>query len=184
MTFQQFEKIIKKSVELRELNLDGVEISNPWNSNHPHVEHFLSENITRKIEKLNVSWLNFEDENVKTLVNRCTKILSFNLQITNVTNNSLKYIIDNLGPTLEELHLTNTKYDDKLCELKVMPNLKILNTEYENEMSGSDELMRCYFANEFVQSWSITINKKKINVAANISPETGIWEVKTKGILA
>ena len=178
LTFQQFEKIIKKCVELRELNLEGVEIPNP------HVGHFLSENITTKIEKLNVSWLNFDDENVKTLVSRCTKISSFNLQITKITNNSLKYISDNLGQTLEELHITNPSYTlhDKLRELKAMPRLKILNTEYE--MSGSDELMRWYFGKEFVQSWSVIINKKKVNVAANTSPENGIWEIKTKGILA
>jgi hypothetical protein len=66
LTFQQFEKIIKKCVELRELNLDGVEISDPWNSDHPHAEKFLSENITTNIKKLNISWWNFEDENVKT----------------------------------------------------------------------------------------------------------------------
>ena len=64
-----------------------------------------------------------------------------------------------------------------------MPRLKILNTGYVDEMKN-DELMRCYFGKEFVQSWSITINKKKVNVAANISPENGIWEIKTKGILA
>ena len=183
LTFQQFEKIIKKCVELRELNLDGVEIPDPWNSDHRHVENFLSENITTKIQKLNVSWWNFEDENVKTLVSRCTKISSFNLQITKVTNNSLKYIIDNLGPTLEELHITNPKYDDKLSELKIMPRLKILNTGYVDELKN-DELMRLYFGKEFVQSWFVTINKKKVNVAANISPENGIWEIKTKGILA
>ena len=177
LTFQQFEKIIIKCVELRELNLEGVEIPNP------HVGHFLSENITTKIEKLNVSWLNFDDENVKTLVSRCTKISSFNLQITKVTNNSLKYIIDNLGPTLEELHITNPKYDDKLSELKIMPRLKILNTGYVDELKN-DELMRLYFGKEFVQSWFVTINKKKVNVAANTSPENGIWEIKTKGILA
>ena len=178
LTFQQFEKIIKMCVELRELNLDGVVIPNP------HVGKFLSENITAKIEKLNVSWLNFKDKNVKTLVSRCTKISSFNLQITKITNNSLKYISDNLGPTLEELHISNPSIYDDVSELKLMPNLKILNTGYENEMSGSDELMRWYFGKEFVQSWSVIINKKKVNVAANISPENGIWEIKTKGILA
>ena len=177
LTFQQFEKIIIKCVELRELNLEGVEIPNP------HVGHFLSENITTKIQKLNVSWWNFEDENVKTLVSRCTKISSFSLLFTKVTNNSLRYIIDNLGPTLEKLHITNPKYDDKLSELKIMPRLKILNTGYVDELKN-DELMRLYFGKEFVQSWFVTINKKKVNVAANISPENGIWEIKTKGILA
>ena len=66
LTFQHIKLIFEKCVELRELNLDGLDI--------PNASSFLAKNITTKIEKLNVSWLNFDDENVKTLVSRCTKI--------------------------------------------------------------------------------------------------------------
>ena len=169
LTFQHIKMIFEKCVELRELNLDGMDI--------PNAANFLAENITIKIEKLNISWWKFNDENVKTLVSRCTKISALNLQATKVTNNSLKYIIDKLGPTLEELHLTIYNYDN-LMDLKVMPRFKILNTRFGLTY---DEHMSLYFP---METQSMTINEKLVNVAANISPENGIWEIKIKGILA
>ena len=169
LTFQHIKLIFEKCVELRELNLDGMDI--------PNAANFLAETITTKIEKLNISWWKFNDENVKTLVSRCTKISALNLQATKVTNNSLKYIIDKLGPTLEELHLTTYNYDN-LMDLKVMPRFKILNTRFGLTY---DEHMSLYFP---METQSMTINEKLVNVAANISPENGIWEIKIKGILA
>ena len=170
LTFQHIKLIFEKCVELRELNLDGVDIGHG-----NHVASFLAKNITTKIEKLNISWWKFSDENVKTLVTRCTKISALDLQATNVTNNSLKYIIDKLGPTLEELHLTTHNYDN-LMELKVMPRFKVLNTCFGLTY---DEHMSLYFPMEIQ---SMTINEKIVNVAANILPENGIWEIKIKGI--
>lgn len=179
----QLKLIIKKCVELKELNLAGVmiwsEIANVHYDNY--FADYLAKNLTTKIEKLSIVFMNFRDENVKTLVSRCTKISSINLAITKITEDSLKSIIDHLGQTLEELHLT-TYFNDKFSVLKVMlkelPKLKILNTEYK--LNIYDPFSFDDFGKELN---SISVNKKEVIVAANISPGNGIWEIKTEGIL-
>ena len=179
MVSTQLKLIIEKCVELKELNLAGVII---WSENanvryDVHFANYLAENLTTKIEKLSIVLVSFSDENVKTLVNRCTKISSLNLAMTKITSDSLKSIADLLGPSLEELHL-RICYNDKSSVLKVMPRLKILNTVHKldsNEPFSSDD-----FEKELPL---VNVNKEEVYVAANKSPENGIWEIKTKGIL-
>ena len=135
--------------------------------------NYFAKNLTTKIEKLSIVGMKkFNNENVKTLVSRCTKILAFNLGLTEVTADSLNSIIDHLGPTLEELSLNIS--DEKLIKLKViMPRLKKLLNQNNTYTSSN-----CYHLRKGQPS--TTVNEKDIFVATNISPENGIWEIETK----
>ena len=68
------------------------------------------------------------DEQIKTLVDRCKKITSLNLRNCAISDNSITSIIGNLQ-SLEELDVTRCKKlsYNKLLELKLLPKLKLLN---------------------------------------------------------
>ena len=177
MSFQ-LKLIIEKCIELRELNLANVTIFLKDGSVDDSFANYFAKNLTRKIEKLSIGGtfggiMEFnQDENFKTLVSRCTKILAFNLGLTEVTADSLNSIIDHLGPTLEELSLNIS--DEKLIKLKViMPRLKKLLNQNNTYTSSN-----CYHLRKGQPS--TTVNEKDIFVATNISPENGIWEIETK----
>ena len=169
----QFKLIIEKCVELRELNLVNVTILLKDGSVDDSFANSFAKNLTMKIEKLSIVGMKkFNNENVKTLVSRCTKISAFNLGLTEVTADSLNSIIDHLGPTLEELSLNIS--DEKLIELKVlMPRLKKLLNQNNSYTSSN-----CYHLRKGLPS--TTVNEKDIFVASNISPENGIWEIETE----
>ena len=85
-------------------------------------------NLSTKIEKLRLRF-GVRDEHVKILVNRCHKIKSLNLSSCEITNNSLKNIIENLKYTLEELDVSGTYIvQSNLLQLRsvMMPKLRIL----------------------------------------------------------
>ena len=171
----QLKLIIEKCVELRELNLVCVTIYLKEGSVDDSFANSFAKNLTTKIEKLSIVGMKkFNNENVKTLVSRCTKISALNLGLTEVTADSLNSIINHLGPTLEELSLNIS--DEKLIELKVqMPRLKKLLNQ-NNTCTTSN----CYHFRKGLPS--MTVNERDIFVATNISPENGIWEIETKEI--
>ena len=90
--------------------------------------NFLVKNLSTKIEKLRLRF-GVRDEHVKILVNRCHKIKSLNLSSCEITNNSLKNIIENLKYTLEELDVSGTNIvQSNLLQLRsvMMPKLRVL----------------------------------------------------------
>ena len=110
------------------VNLKNVDFSETRLSKHSI--NFLVNNLTPKVEKLSLGYLeNLKDEHVKALVARCNKLSVLNLQNTAITNDSLTHVSENLSYTLEKLHVgwcCHITYG-KLSELKSMSKLKVLN---------------------------------------------------------
>ena len=109
--------IIKSCHELKELTFIY----------HYHDLEFLSKKISPNVIKLNLSYTNIDDDNVKMLLSRCNKIKVLNLEATLITEDSLKTMRQYLNLTLEELSLT---YNVNILELKSMARLKILNLHW------------------------------------------------------
>ena len=102
---------------LTELNLRYTHLSN-------ESIRFLVNNLTKKIEKLDLNFLNVKDHHIITLVNRCKNITCLNLMGTSITNNSVTSIIENLDGTLIKLGVSNINLE-KLLELRFMKRLKV-----------------------------------------------------------
>ena len=82
--------VVKICVELKELNVRLTDLSED-------VIDFLVNNLTPKIEKLNLfSMAKANDEQIKTLVERCNKITSLHLRSSTFTDDSITRIIQNL----------------------------------------------------------------------------------------
>ena len=82
--------VVKICVELKELNVRLTDLSED-------VVDFLVNNLTPKIEKLNLfSMAKANDEQIKTLVERCNKITSLHLRSSTFTDDSITRIIQNL----------------------------------------------------------------------------------------
>ena len=111
--------IIKCCQELKELTF-----TNQPKLIHSHGLEFLAKTISPNVVKLNLSYTDVDDDNVKTLLRRCNKIKVLNLEATLITDDSLKTMRQYLNLTLEELSVT---YNVDVLELKFMPRLKILN---------------------------------------------------------
>ena len=157
--------IVRNCFELREINLGSTNLTEDT------IED-LTKNLTQKIEKISLGWeRSVKDEHIKTLVQRCWNLSVLNLQCTSITNNSITNIIENLKFTLVELDVTclNVGYS-KLIELKSMPKLRVLNC-YRKDVENLKNFLH-----------HLTINEKTITVAGNLSPESGIWEIKAKQI--
>ena len=103
--------------------------------------YFLAKNMPPNVEKLDLTGLDITDSHVKILLQRCNKIKALCLDLTLITNHSLKNIRQYLNLTLEELELGVNK-DITLTDflqLKSMPRLKILklytclNNKYKDD---------------------------------------------------
>ena len=103
LDFESFQSIIDNCVNLKELNLYGTNLTGLQ-------LEYLANNLTIEIAKLSLqSEENLTDEHVKALVGRCKKLTALDLGDTNITDESLNSIIENLKPTLEELDISYTK---------------------------------------------------------------------------
>ena len=101
--------------------------------------NFLTNNLTRKIEKLSLCNLSqVTDRHVKALAHRCNKIKTLDLHGTyKLTVQTMNSVLEHLKPTLEELclpwHGTFHNFDiSELPILKTMPKLKILASVIAN----------------------------------------------------
>ena len=123
LDFQSIQDIVTSCKELSFLDLSYTNVSQDSLD-------FIASNLTEKIETLYLSALdNIQDEHINILVRRCYKIATLEINYnTDVTNNSLASIIENLKPTLVKLSVNNTNVNyAKLLEMKSMPKLKSLN---------------------------------------------------------
>ena len=127
---ESFQSIIDNCVNLKELNLYGTNLTGL------QLEH-LANNLTIEIAKLCLqSEKNLTDEHVKSLVGRCKKLTALDLGDTNITDESVNSIIENLKPSLEELDVSwcfTASYKSRrvylacieiLMGLNLMPNLR------------------------------------------------------------
>ena len=86
--------------------------------------NFMCENLTNKIEKLDVSGhINFKDEHLKKLLTRCNKLTEFGFSCTDVDH--FDAIIENLSETLVKMEPGEMTFP-QLLRLASMPNLKVL----------------------------------------------------------
>ena len=94
--------------------------------------NYLANNLTEKVEKLNLGYQRFvKDEHVVKLILRCKRLTELNLNGTSISLNSLTCIIENLKHSLVTLRLSNTKLTfDELLELRAMPKLRVLNCSH------------------------------------------------------
>ena len=114
-------KLLTSCPQLTELNLCLLRS----NLLDPHVCAIV-ENLPANILKLDLSRQGVNDKHVKTLVTRCKKITELDLIFTDITNDSLESIIENLN-FLEKLAVSYTNIDfSMLRQLKAIPTLKIL----------------------------------------------------------
>ena len=126
--------IIKCCQELKELTFINQQ------------NHFLAKNISPNVVKLNISYTDVDDDNLKMLLSRCNKIKVLNLEATLITDDSLETMRQFLNLTLEELSLTYNVHFLKLSSRKLtlasMPRLKILNIHYEKEDNNHIQNLR------------------------------------------
>ena len=126
---RNFPAIIKYCQELKEVDLNFI--NDVGNLSGEDLE-FLAKNISPNVEKLNLSYLNFNDGHAKILLSRCNKIKVLILDVTLISTVSLKTIRQYLNLTLEELSLVDfdeIDYKDFL-ELKSMPRLKMMKLKW------------------------------------------------------
>ena len=91
--------------------------------------NYLVNNLTKNILKLDISDQKFiREEDVIMLVSRCNKLIALNLGFFELTNNSIKKIIEYLKSSLEELQVSRAKIDFECpAALKSLTRLRIFN---------------------------------------------------------
>ena len=126
---RNFPAIIKNCQELKEVDLNFI--NDVGNLSRDDLE-FLAKNISTNVEKLNLSYLNFNDYHAKILLSRCNKIKVLILDVTLISTVSLKTIRQYLNLTLEELSVVD--FDDidykDFLQLKSMPRLNMLKLKW------------------------------------------------------
>ena len=124
---------------------------------------YLVNNLTQNILKLDLSDQKcISEEDVIILVKRCNKLTALNLGCFELTNNSLKNIVDYLKSTLEELQVSRAKIDvESPVALKCLTRLRILN--------------RCVFNSEEIREL-----KKHIPTLENVNT-TGALNIAYSG---
>ena len=89
---------------------------------------FVCTNLTIGIEKLDISGQpTFGNDQLKTLVTRCKALTELAFMHTNVSDESVDFIIQNLPQTLTKLEVSHSIFSfSNLLKIGSMPNLKVL----------------------------------------------------------
>ena len=180
LDLESFQSIIDNCVNLKELNL--------YETNLTGLQvQYLANNLTKEIAKLCLqSEKNLTDEHVKALVGRCKKLTALDLLDTNITDESLNSIIENLKPSLEELDVSwcftgQSKSRrvylaciKKFIELNLMPHLRTLICRGLKD--GDIAKLRSELPN-------VRINQGCLKIANSdqvYEPMDGFWEIDAK----
>ena len=153
LDLESIQIIINNLTELKEVNLHSYRYHLlHWNKQKYYAEDVLSEesinylanNVTEKVEKLNLGYQRFvEDEHVMKLIPRCKRLTELNLNGTSISPNGLKCIIENLKHSLVILRLCNTDLNfDEIAALRVMPKLKVVNCSHLLYKTGPMEYLK------------------------------------------
>ena len=160
--------ILLNCVELKEANFEGAQITDA---------EFFVNNLTPKIEKLNISWSeSFKDKHIVQMVKRCNNITELDLAGCDIANgllgenqNALIAISENLSQSLVKLELPDQSivYPDFLKSLPKLRYLWIHNEE---------------FICDFMKEYPLIFLNKDLSSIANCAeeyfrPEKGFWEV-------
>ena len=101
MSLESVKLIVTLCVELTELSIGNTKLCQ-------ESIDFVCENITPKIEKLDISWHDsFGDKQLNMLLGRCKKLTEFAFTDTKVSNKSVRTIIETLSPTLIKLEASS-----------------------------------------------------------------------------
>ena len=137
VSYGDFRSIIKYCQELKELELNytkTIDTDDEFEGLSDYDLQVLAKHISPNVEKLNLLNQDFEDEHVKIMLSRCSKIKILTLEATFMTNDSLKTIRQCLNLTLKELTLANYgSFHLSLHKLKSMSRLKIVNLHNKTE---------------------------------------------------
>ena len=124
MSFESVKLIITLCVELTELSITRTRLSD-------ESIHFICDNLTPKIEKLDISWHNSLDDNLlKKLLTRCSKLIELDISGAQVSNKSVATIVETLSPTLTKLEASCEHINlSGLLKLASMPKIQNLGKD-------------------------------------------------------
>ena len=175
LTLESVQLIVDNCVDLSEVNFFATDLGQDS-------VNYLSNNLTPKIRKLNLSHLKaVRDENIEDLTTRCNKLTALDLAQTSITNICLIFIIRNLKFTLEQLDISDTSVNyDGIVELKSMQKLQVLNhfTVF-NSMRDEDE------AKLLSLFQHLAFNDESIVIATafkDLLLKDGFWEIESKQV--
>ena len=177
MSFESVKLIITICVELTELSITYTNLSQ-------ESIDFICENLTPKIEKLDISWDNdFDDRQLKILLNRCNKLTELDFSGTQVSNKSLETIVEKLSPTLTKLESSCFNLSD-LLKLATMPKIQVLGYDLlsEEDQKKFEEIMP-HLSNEAIEKAGI---EDYVNIAMpyqkyeSSNPAEKVWEIGAK----
>ena len=175
---ESMKEILLNCVELKEANFEG-EIDD---------EEFFVNNLTPKIEKLNISYnAGFKDKHIVQLVKRCKNITELDLDgcdldFVEENQNCLIAISENLSQSLIKLQLPEQSilYHEFLKSLPKLRYLWIHNALYY------DGKYFCDFAIKEKKYPLIVLNEGTAEIAhcayEYFQPEKGFWEVKCTAV--
>ena len=191
INFESIKEIILVCDELREANFE-------YQINLKQDMDFFAKNLTTKIEKLNISYIDdVVDEHMVKLLKRCIKITELDLYCCELQNRDYKgrqdteqrtlvAISENLSQSLVKLRLPDHSiiYPGFLDSL---PKLKYLWHQGENYHSAypnpPPHQDKTWISSQFPQ---ISINEGKAQIAycANeyFEPKLGFWELKCTAV--
>ena len=187
VNFESIKEIILVCDELREANFE-------YQINLKQDMDFFAKNLTTKIEKLNISYIDdVLDEHMVKLLKRCNKITELDLYCCELQDRhyrgrqdteqrTLMAISENLSQSLVKLRLPDHSiiYPGFLNSL---PKLKYLWHQSENTHSAYPHQDKTWISSQFPQ---ISINEGKAQIAycANeyFEPKLGFWELKCAAV--
>ena len=122
MSYESMRLIVTLCQGLTDLNIWGTSISQK-------TMDFFCANLTIGIKKLDISGQpTFGDDQLKTLVTRCKTVTELAFVDTNVSDESVDLIIQNLSQTLTKLKVSDSNFSfPNLLKIGSMPNLKFLH---------------------------------------------------------
>ena len=124
MNYDSIRLIFALCQGLTDLSVAGIQMSQKS-------MNFLCANLTTGIEKLDISQQpTFGDDQLKKIVTRSTRLTELSFFDTNVSDDSVDLIIQNLHQTLTKLEISYSNFSFRnLLKIASMPNLKVLNVE-------------------------------------------------------
>ena len=133
MSYESMRLILTFCQGLTDLNIGWISISQ-------EIMDMFCSNLTIGIEKLDISGQpTFGDDQLKALVTRCKTLTELAFFGTNVSDESVDTIIQNLSQTLTKLEVSYSNFSfPNLLKIGSMPNLKVLRfrdlpTKFEKE---------------------------------------------------
>ena len=123
MSFESVKLIITLCGELTELSIKNTRLSD-------ESTHFICDNLTPKIEKLDISWHNSLDDNLLKKLVTGSKLIELDISGTQVSNKSIETIVETLSPTLTKLEASCEHINlSGLLKLASMPKIQNLGKD-------------------------------------------------------